>query len=338
MQTIISQAFARAGLIGNPSDGYFGKTISIILRNFHAQATLTPSPKLAILPQRPDRLEYANLSELTSDIQTYGYYGGVRLIKAALKRFFDYCQKQQIPLPAQNFTLDYQTNIPVRVGLAGSSAIVTAVMRGLMQFYQVEIPQPILPGIILSVELDELGIGAGLQDRVAQVYQGAVYMDFAQDRMQRDGHGLYQPIDPALLPPLYLAYHDNLAEGTEVTHNNLRARYNNGDPEVRAAITQWASYTQQAYNLICAGQGEKIGPLMNANFDLRAQLIKISPGNTKLIQTGRQLGASTNFAGSGGAIIGLYDGSPQMLQKLTTAYAEFGAKVLLPQITEDSPK
>ena len=32
---------ARAGLIGNPSDGYFGKTISVIVRDFAAQVGLT---------------------------------------------------------------------------------------------------------------------------------------------------------------------------------------------------------------------------------------------------------------------------------------------------------
>ena len=34
MELIRKRAFARAGLIGNPSDGYHGKTISVILRNF----------------------------------------------------------------------------------------------------------------------------------------------------------------------------------------------------------------------------------------------------------------------------------------------------------------
>jgi len=34
MLIIRKRAYARAGLIGNPSDGYHGKTISIIVRNF----------------------------------------------------------------------------------------------------------------------------------------------------------------------------------------------------------------------------------------------------------------------------------------------------------------
>ena len=37
---IRKRAFARAGLVGNPSDGYHGKTISLIVRNFHAEVVL----------------------------------------------------------------------------------------------------------------------------------------------------------------------------------------------------------------------------------------------------------------------------------------------------------
>ena len=249
--------------------------------------TLYESPRLTILPQRSDRLEFANFGELLDDVQLHGYYGGIRLIKAAIKRFGDYCATVGAPVN-RNFSIEYHTDIPIRVGLAGSSAIVTATMRGLMQFFGVEIPKPLLPGIILSVELDELKIGAGLQDRVIQVYGGSVFMDFDKERMARDGYGLYEPLDPRLLPPLYVAYHDTLAEGTEVTHNDLRSRYNRGEEAVHAGIKRWAELTQQARDLILAGRGREIGPLMDANFDLRASLIHISPGNRALVETGQE--------------------------------------------------
>lgn len=46
-----------------------------------------------------------------------------------------------------------------------------------MEHYQVtdKLPKEELPGLILSAET-ELGITAGLQDRVIQVYEGMVYM------------------------------------------------------------------------------------------------------------------------------------------------------------------
>jgi UTP-glucose-1-phosphate uridylyltransferase len=42
------QAHSRAGLIGNPSDGHHGKTISIIVRNFAASVVCCESPRPAI--------------------------------------------------------------------------------------------------------------------------------------------------------------------------------------------------------------------------------------------------------------------------------------------------
>lgn len=328
---IRTKAFARAGLIGNPSDGYFGKTISFLIRNFSATVTLYESPRLTILPQRSDRLEFADLAELRDDVRLHGYYGGIRLIKAAIKRFGDHCATLGQRLD-RNFSIEYHTDIPIRVGLAGSSAIVTATLRALTEFFSVTIPQPVLPNLILSVELDELKIGAGLQDRVIQVYGGVVFMDFDQERMARDGHGLYEPLDPTLLPPLFVAYHDNLAEGTEVTHNDLRSRYNRGDEAVHAGIKRWAELAQQARDLIVTGRGREIGPLMDANFDLRASLIQISPGNRMLVETGRRLGAAVKFAGSGGAVVGCYDGDPERLRRLAVAYKESGAKLVVPQI------
>jgi glucuronokinase len=333
---IQTQAYARAGLIGNPSDGYFGKTISLIIRNFSARVTLYESPRLTIRPDRSDRVDFASFAELTEDVRLHGYYGGVRLIKATVKRFSDYCRDAGRAL-GRNFTIEYETDIPIRVGLAGSSAIITATMRALMQFFGVQIPQPLLPGLILSVELDELKIGAGLQDRVIQVYEGVVFMDFERERMARDGHGLYEAIPPQLLPPLYVAYHDNLAEGTEVTHNDLRSRYQRGEPAVLDAIKRWADLTQEARDLLVAGRGAAIGPLMDANFDLRASLIQISPGNRKLVDIGRRLGAAVNFAGSGGAVVGCSDGDPARLRRLAAAYGEMGAKLILPRIEAGGP-
>jgi len=157
-------------------------------------------------------------------------------------------------------------------------------------------------------------------------------MDFDKTYMAEHHHGRYESLDPAKLPPLFVAYHDNLAEGTEVTHNDLRDRFNRGDTQVHDAMQQFAQFTEDARNLIIADRGRDIAPLMNANFDLRAKLVPISEGNRTLVQIGRDLGAAVKFAGSGGAVIGAYDGDPDRLSRLTDAYNAFGAELVVPRI------
>lgn len=333
---IKTQAHARAGLVGNPSDGYYGKTISLVMRNFAATVTCAESEQLVIHPGRRDHLCFDSREALLADVRRNGYYGGIRLIKAAITAFSDFCEAHELGLDDRNFSLAYDTDVPVRVGLAGSSAIITATVRALMQFYGVEIPLPQQPNLILSAERDELGIGAGLQDRVIQVYEGVVFMDFDRAIMEEQGYGQYEALPPELLPPLFVAYHEHLSEGTEVTHNDLRDRFLRGDAQVTSAMKIFASYAQQATELIRAGRGTEIGPLMDANFDLRARLIRISPGNQRLVETGRKLDAHVKFCGSGGAVVGLYDGDPERLDRLRTAYRAFGAHLVVPRVLADA--
>ena len=103
---------ARAGLIGNPSDGYFGKTLSFTLTNFTAKVTMWESPDIQFLPNPADDAVFEDLDQLMNEILLYGYYGGIRLLKATTKVFVDYCNQQNISLPKRNFSVQYDSDIP----------------------------------------------------------------------------------------------------------------------------------------------------------------------------------------------------------------------------------
>jgi glucuronokinase len=215
--------------------------------------------------------------------------------------------------------------------MAGSSAIITAALRALMAFYGVTIPKPVQANMILSVENEELNIPAGLQDRVIQAYEGAVFMDFDQEAMKTHGHGNYEELDPSLLPPLYVAYNTELSEGTEVFHNDIRGRFNRGDQQVIDAMQEWAGLAQQTRDLLVAGRGQEIGPLLDANFDLRRNLYRISDGNVRMVETARSVGATAKFTGSGGAIVGTCE-DDAMFDRLVESLTPLGMNVIKPQI------
>lgn len=334
MQIIRQQGFARAGLIGNPSDGYHGKTISFLVRDFHADVILYEWEDLELILSQEDRSRFGSVRELARDVRLHGYYGGVRLVKATIKKFVDYCLKQNLPLHERNFSIRYESNIPRQVGLAGSSAIIVATLRALMEFYGVEIPLHLQPSLALSVETEELGIVAGLQDRVIQVYGGLVYMDFAREAMRQEcgyRYGVYERLDPALLPPLYLAYSEEEGEPTEVTHRPLRVRFDQGDPDVVGAMQRFARLTDDAKKSLLAGDADRLSRLIDENFDTRRSICQLQPAHVRMIETARQAGASAKFAGSGGAIIGTYRDETMYL-RLKRDLEAIGCRVLKPVI------
>jgi glucuronokinase len=162
-------ASARAALAGNPSDGYGGAVIAVTLDEFQACATARAGSQAGASPDS-------------------------ELVTAAVVRF----ARDHSPAPLAP-TVEWATSVPRGVGLGGSSAIVIATLRALCELHQVSLGRGELAALALAVEREELGIAAGLQDRVAQSYGGLTFMDFGPG-------GRYEPLDPGLLPPLVVAW------------------------------------------------------------------------------------------------------------------------------------
>jgi glucuronokinase len=223
------------------------------------------------------------------------------------------------------------------LGLAGSSAIITACLKALTLYYNVKISEPIFANLVLSVERDELGIAAGLQDRVAQAFESPVFMNFDRTIMEQQGFGLYERISIENFPMFYIAYRRNLSEGTEVIHNNLKARFEIGDPEVINAMQRWAQITEDFKIALNEGNNKRMNELVNENFDLRRKTIRISKGNIEMVELARSVGASAKFTGSGGAIIGICE-DDLMFNKLKNKLNANGIEVIKPNIVNNSTK
>jgi glucuronokinase len=280
MEIIRKRIYARAGLLGNPSDGYNGKTIAISVRNFWSQVVLYEWETVEIVLAQHDRARFSSVDDLANDVQLHGYYGGIRLVKATIKRFVEYCRAQHIPLHDRNFSIRYESYIPRQVGLAGSSSIIIATLRCLLAFYAVDMPLEIQPSFALAVETEELGIAAGLQDRVIQCYENIVYMDFAQEQ-EHQIHGLtgyaYEPLPLNYAPQLYLAYHTDLSEPTELFHNDIRGRYDRGESIVVDAMQHFAELTVEGRDALLNNQPDRLKALIDENYDTRASISRL-PG------------------------------------------------------------
>lgn len=294
-----ASAPARVALAGNPSDAYGGRVLALAIANFSATVTVEESARLEIVPALQDDVRFDDVADLAEDVRVNGYYGGLRLIKAAIKRFADHCSATGHDIGRSTFAIGYETDIPRTVGLGGSSAIVTATLRALCGYHGVAIVPERLAELALEAERVELGIEAGLQDRVAQAFGGLTFMDFS-------GAGEYTALDPELLPPLFVAHLGDAGEPSERFHADLRQRWHDGEPSVVAAMRQLANLAEGARAAVLARDPSGLGRAMSASFDLRRPLGRIDPRHVELVERARSAAAPANFAGSGGAIVGIY--------------------------------
>jgi glucuronokinase len=260
-------ASARAALAGNPSDGYAGAVLAVTLPQWCAQAEAAMAPEVEIEP--------ANA-----------------LVEAAVRRF-----ARELGTPGA--AVRWSTSIPQRVGLGSSSALVIAVIRSLGELHGVELPPDDLAALALAVEVEDMGIAAGLQDRVVQAYGGLVLMDFAPGA----SGGRHERLDAALLPPLVIAWRDDAAATSGDVHDSLRERHRRGDALVAETMAKLGEAAREAHDALVAGQLERFGCFVDRTFDLRRRMLELDPRCIEMVELARASGASANYTGSGGAIV-----------------------------------
>ncbi len=331
---------ARVGLLGNPSDGYGGRTLGLAVPRFAATVELVDSDRLEIVANPDDDPVWDDVDDLVERVESYGYFNGPQLLAATVRTFADVASFEASavgagggsPLArfsAARFQLRYRTTIPRQVGLAGSSALVIAALRCLGAHTGLSIPDEILPSIALRVETEQLGLTAGLQDRVVQTYGGLVAMNFGD--METDArfgvtHGEYHPVEGDHLPPLFLAYRESAAQPSDEFHRHLRRRWEDGDSTVRDLLHSLAALALEGEAALRWSDSDRFAELLGENMRLRRQLGPLPDDQIELIDLAEGCDAWATFAGSGGAIVGAYT-DDEHLARLTTALSSVDAVV-----------
>ena len=275
-------ALARAALAGNPSDGHGGAVLAVCVPGLVAHAEAQPAP--VALSDPP-----------------------CTLVDAAIARF------GRGPCAVR-----WATTVPREVGLAGSSAIVTATVRALCAMHDHTLEPDALAELVLAVEVDDLAIAAGPQDRYAQAHEGLVLMDFAGTRPH------VERLDHALLPALYLAWRADAAEASHAVHGGLRDRA--AEPDVRAGMARLAGHARAARDALRGGDHAAFARALDASFDERAALLELDPRHVAMVRAARAAGATANYAGSGGAIVGTLPASG--LESVASALRALGCEVI----------
>ena len=320
---------SRVGILGDPSDGYGGRTLALAVPQYQATVTLEPADGVEIVGRPADDPNWASISAMSKHLDHHGYGTGPQLLSATVRTFA--AVAESIDAPLQNgFRLSYDTTIPRQVGLGGSSALVVAALRCLSEFHEIELPDVILPSVALRAETVQLGLSAGLQDRVVQTYGGLVAMDFSSlivDTRFGMSHGTYEAEDPASLPPLFLAFRQSSAVPSETYHHRLRARHDAGDTQVREILRELAGLVVEGRAALRWRDVSRFVSLISKNMQLRRSLDPLPPAQLELIDVSESAGSSATFAGSGGAVVGTFDDDDHF-ELLSDLYADIGADVV----------
>lgn len=213
------------------------------------------------------------------------------LVEATVRRF-----ALELDARALATAVRWRTSVPRGVGLGGSSAIVIAVLRALCALHGVVLEPVRTAELALAIETEDLGIAAGLQDRVTQAYGGLVFMEFGAG-------GVYEQLPSALLPPLVVAWRADAAQDSGDVHATLRARLGAGDATAVAGMNELAKIARAARAALIAGDHERLARTADESFDVRRRLLALDPRHVELVERARALGAGANYTGSGGAIV-----------------------------------
>ena len=244
---------------------------------------------------------------------------------ATTKIFSDSLKEEKIVLPKafqRGYSMSYSTNVPRQLGLAGSSAICTAAFRALMDWHGVsekQIPPERLAGYVLRAEQQELGIAAGLQDRVAQAYDQPVFMDFTPEAFaMHDGKfGSYEVLDAAvieffkgrlfLLFPVTPPHVEEEGKSSGKVHSPVRKLWEQGDPVVRQTMVEIGGLAVLGKKAVEEKDANTFVDLMNRNFALRLKLFgaAVAERDRKVIDVAKSFGPGigAKLPGSGGAVL-----------------------------------
>lgn len=294
---VAASAPARANLIGNPSDLYGGAVLGCAVP-CRASVEIDDAP----------RLELATGAERTaletaSDLRLRGDRFDVA--RAALGALPD-------PL-ALRARIAYRSEIPYGSGLAGSTALLVALLRALAA-WRGETPSPYeLAERSRRTERELLGVACGWVDHYLCCFGGLRYVDLRGK--ERDDAAPGEPFAtvedlapwaPAL--PFVLAF-TGVSHHSGSVHAPIRARWEQGDAVVVRAYQRIAAIAREGKSALLRGDWPRLGALMNENHALQRELGGSGAPNEKSIAAALgagALGAKLAGAGGGGTIVALW--------------------------------
>lgn len=303
----------RAGIIGNPTDGYGGALISCAIEN-RAVVTIEPADHLIIEnPCGKSVLKWEN------DFLNHG--DSFDVVRCVLRYFKLYNLKARI-------TTD--TCIPEQSGLAGSTALLTAVLSAIVSFVGKSFHKYHLAELNRVIELNFLKVQCGYQDAYMTTFGGINYIDFRGKEyykpLEQEQYATVEPLNAYIKDLPFVVAHTGVRHHSGQFHKPLRERWLEGDPKVIKAYKDIAELAREGKKALINQDWHQLAYLMNENHRIQNSLSDSGDEVNYMIKLARAngaLGAKLAGAGGGGTIIALTLDPQRTRKALSGAGATF---------------
>lgn len=286
----------RCGIIGNPTDMYGGTVLSCSVP-LRASVTITPAPRL-LLETNGQQCEIRSEDDLRPHQDRFD------IARAIL----DY-----LHLPDLACRVEYGSEIPLRSGLAGSTALTVAMLRALLEWLGIRLNLYQLAERARYIELNYLLVVCGYQDAYMTTFGGLNYMDYRGKQFYRRAEAeLYATIEPlgGYVPALpFILGYTGVEHSSHAVHKPLRERWLEGDQAVVQGYERITEIARMGKKALIEGDWPALGRLMDENHAIQRDLGGSGESNEVLIAAAREagaLGAKLAGAGDGGTIIALW--------------------------------
>lgn len=315
-RVVVCSAPGRAGIVGNPTDMYGGAVLSCSV-GMRARVIISPSPQL-LLATAGEECRITGWQDL--------HPRGDRFDVA--RAVLDY-----LHLPTLACRLDYESEIPLRSGMAGSTALVVALLAGLSAWRGERISLYRLAERARYVELNYLKVVCGYQDAYMCTFGGLTYMDFRGKQFYRQAEAeLFATIEPLAAHveqlPFLLAF-TGVQHASSAVHKPIRERWLEGETAVVEGYKRMTEIARMGKKALILQDWSLMGRLMNENHAIQRELGGSGESNERLVDAALgagALGAKLAGAGDGGTIIAL---SPRAdTSKLEEALVAAGATAI----------
>lgn len=296
VRRLVVSAPGRANLVGNPSDQYGGCQLSCTVP-LRARVTLEAGPETRLATGTSDeRIACEDDLRLRGDLLDLG--------RAALRHAGP-------PLPRARIA--YASEIPLRSGLGGSTALLVALLRAILAWRGEELVGHRLAETARRLERDDLGIVCGFGDQYMCVFGGLRFLDF-----RGKAHGAatetacyatvedLSPYVPSL--PFWTALTGVQHASTEV-HAPIRERWLAGEREVVEGYARVAGLGAEGKRALLDADWRALAAAMNENHAIQRGFGGSGESNERLIAAALAAGAPAAKlagAGHGGTIVALW--------------------------------